>query len=254
MLDINGLTLEELIEAGARNEFIAGAGMLETPALQSEDAQRELVRILFEEPRFHERTAIFARNARKVVVHRVVARRDPATLELLRRLADDASHPLSIEALEELLATRDHAIIAPLYARFVPAVLDAHPFGGYTHRLALAATYVMGADAVTRELVPRYLTEAAITSDPSGLSRASAVIFELIHQMGAKVVARDHAPLIDAILALESYKPIKKPWTKLVASLDAGAVARARGTNAVPAEAPPAAAKAKKAATRKPKG
>jgi hypothetical protein len=253
MEDINGLTLEELIEAGARNEFIAGAGMLEAPALQSEEAQREFVRILFAEPRFHERTATFARNARKVVVYRVVARRDRETLEMLERISADASHPLSTEALEELLATRDHAIIAPLYARFVPAVLDAHPFGGYTHRLALAATYVMGADAVTRELVPRYLTEAAIASDASGLSRASAVIFELIHQLGAKVVAKDHAPLIDAVLALESFKPLKKPWTKLVAALDAKAVARARGENGSPPDAPAAPAKAKKAAARKPK-
>lgn len=249
MTDLNDMSLAEIIEAGARNEFIAGAGMLTAPALASDDARRELVRILFAEPRFQHPQATFGRNARKVVVHVIVAKRDRETMDMLERIARDATHPLATEALEELLATRDRAIIAPLYAEFVPAVLDAHPFGGYTHRLALGAAYVMGAEAVVRDLVPRYLTEAAITADPSaypsGLSRASAVIFELIHQIGAKAVAKDDPALIAAVLALESFKPIQKPWKKLVSALDASAVARARGTG------PAVAAPAKKAALRK---
>lgn len=253
MEDILKLTLSEVVELGARNELVAGAGMLENPELASDDAQRELVRILFTDPRFHDRRSTFGRNARKVVVYHVVERRDRATLEMLERIADDAAHPLRTEALEELLSTRDRAIIAPLYARFVPAVLDAHPFDGYTHRLALGATYVMGADAVTRELVPRYLTEAAVNADSSGLSRASAVIFELIHQIGAGNVANDDARLIDATLALESFKPLKKPWQKLHAVLDAGAVARARGGigGGAPAAVATAPAKTKKSRARK---
>jgi hypothetical protein len=250
MQDINEMTLGEILDAGSRGDIVAGPGLLTSPALAGEDAQRAMVRALFDEPRFHPSSATFARNARKVVVHVIVRRRDGQVLEMLNRIADDTAHPLRVEALEELLSTCDREIIAPLYARFVPKVLDEHPFGGYTHQLALAATYVMGADAVTRELVPRYLTEAAITSDASGLSRASAVIFELIHQIGAKKVASSDPGLIEAVLALESFKPLKKPWTKLLAALDASAVARARAGKGGPAptEPAPAAPKAKKKA------
>ncbi|MCB9619685.1 MAG: hypothetical protein H6724_09590 [Sandaracinus sp.] len=112
----------------------------------------------------------------------------------------------------------------------------------------------MGTDAVTRELVPRYLTEAAITRDASGLSRASAVIFELVHQIGAKKVASNDPGLIEATLALESCKPIKKPWTKLLAALDASAVAKVRAGSGGPAPtapAPPAPKVKKKAASSK---
>ncbi|MCB9599867.1 MAG: hypothetical protein H6722_13975 [Sandaracinus sp.] len=254
MQNIDEMTLAEILDAGARGEIAAGPGLLASPAVTGEEAQRELVRALFDEPRFHPVNATFAKNARKVVVHVVVGRRDPVVMAMLERIADDAAHPLHVEALEELLATRDQGIIAPLYTRFVPKVLDEHPFNGYTHRLALGATFVMGTDAVTRELVPRYLTEAAITRDASGLSRASAVIFELVHQIGAKKVASNDPGLIEATLALESCKPIKKPWTKLLAALDASAVAKVRAGSGGPAPtapAPPAPKVKKKAASSK---
>jgi hypothetical protein len=251
-MNMSEMSLSEILDAGARGEILAGAGMLAVPALASEDAQRALIRALFGESRFQARTATFAKNARKAVVHVVVGRRDREVLALLERIADDVDHPLRTEAIEELLATRDRAILAPRYARWVPAILDGHPFGGYTHQLALAATYAMGAEAVTRELVPRYLTESAIASDPAGVSRASSVMFELIHQIGAKAVEANHPGLVSSVLALESSKPLKKPWTKLLAALDASVVARARaGTGgAAPAEPTPAAPgpKAKKKA------
>ena len=97
---------------------------------------------------------------------------------------------------------------------------------------------------------PHYKAYAADPkANPSGLSRASAVIFELVHQIGAKVVANDDPALVAAVLALESYKPIQKPWKKLVSALDASAVARARGDG--PSDTEAAAPAKKKAAPRK---
>lgn len=242
--DLRRLPLSEILDLGAWNGIVAGPAMLENPELASEEAQRAFVRTLFTDVRYAGTTSMFGRNARKIVVYRVVGRRDQATLDLLVHLADDPAHPLRTEALEELLATRDRTIVAPLYERHVPAVLDGCPFGGYTHRLGLAAAYVMGAEAVKRDLVPRYLTEA------NGLQHASGVIFELIHQIGAGNVAKDDPELVAAVVALTSVQWLKKPVQKLLAVLDRDLVARARSASSG-GVAEPAPGRKKKAASEK---
>ncbi|MCB9619684.1 MAG: hypothetical protein H6724_09585 [Sandaracinus sp.] len=76
------------------------------------------------------RSTRLCQNARKVVVHVVVGRRDLVVMAMLRRIADDAAHP----SVRGAPGFRDAGpgIIALLYARFVPKVLDEHPFNSYT--------------------------------------------------------------------------------------------------------------------------
>lgn len=223
MENVQGLTFAELLDGGAADAFLAGPWLLEHPAVGTPERQRELIAALFEDARFHGRS-VFGRNARKQIVHVVVQRRDAPTLALLVRLAGDPTHPLRLEALEELLATRDRAIIAPLYDRHVPAVLDGQVFESFAHRLAQAATFVMGIEAVHRELVPRYLTAAAIAADPAaGPRRASELMFELLHQVGAGVIPRDDAALAQVILALPEHRALAIPRRKLLAALKVAA-------------------------------
>lgn len=241
MEDLQNLTFAELLDRGAAGELHAGPWLLEHPAVGTPERQRELIAALFEDGRFHG-ASLFGRNARKQIVHVVVGRRDAPTLALLVRLAGDPAHPLRLEALEELLATRDRAIIAPLYDRHVPAVLDGQIFESFAHRLAQAATYVMGIEAVHRELVPRYLTAAALAADPAaGPRRASQLMFELLHQIGTGAIPRDDAALAQVILALPEHRALASPRRKLLAAMKV----------AGPAPASPAPATKKRSAATK---
>lgn len=248
--DLSAMSLTELLDRGARDE-ISGNEIDSNPAAISDEGQREVAAALLTEPRFAPPNA-FGDSARSKVVHRCVARRDPAILEILRRIADTPEHPLQGDALAELLVSREREIIEPLFPR-VLATLDAVNVDPYRHRLAADAVCRMGIDAVLAELVPRYLTPEKVMRDRNSMQYAGTLTRAIAAHVGSKRLDGKHAGLAAAVVAISNLAPVRNATAELLRHMDREVVSHARTEAAKAASVAPAkpAAKRAKAAPKK---
>ncbi len=228
MQDVKDLSLAQLVELGARDAIVGDGDLLGNPLLTTEEGQRAFVEALLTEPGLIARRSMFGGRARDVMMTHVLRRKDPVILALLRRILDDASHPLQQAAFSYLLASKDREIIEPIYDRAV-AALDVEKVGTYRHRLCEVAVFLMGAEAVVRELVPRYLTPAAAAANSEATRHVSSILHELGIWITNGRVARDHLELARAVVALGEVTALGKPVKQLLALLDRVTVAAAKG-------------------------